>query len=203
MANEQALDARAALLAELDANPSAVLETFQRGKVLNELDSNPETRKPLRQLVAKKYPHTAQMMPETAVEQAVAPALLEIQQERALLAQERQKAQQEKAREEWNKALVARGISEKDLPKVTELAVKTANMDPEALALRWKAQNTPARATAGFGRARIPGAGTDPYYKGLMEDPDGWLLNRATRVWELTAEGRDIDAHDWSKEEIG
>lgn len=202
MANEHAQDIKAALLAELEANPQAFVETFEKGKVLSTIDADPKHRKTLRTMVADKYPGTAEMMPETAVDRAVAPALAAIQEERLALAKERLTAQQEKNRAAWHASLRAEGVADKDLEAVEKLATETANFDAKALAWRWKTQNTPARSSGGFGRPIIPGTNQDAFFKGIQEDPDGWLLNRAGILWEETAAGRDPDAIDWSKEVI-
>lgn len=202
MSVESAQDARAALLKELDENPAAVITTFKKGQVLDKLDADPKHRTALRTMVADAYPGTAEMMPETAVRAAVAPALEELRKEREALQAERADAAKQKNREAWHNALRAQGIQDKDLPAVEKLAQETANLDPQALALRWKAQTTPARSSAGFGRPLIPGANQDAYFKGIMDDPDGWLLDRANTLWHAVENGRDPDSIDWTKEAV-
>lgn len=172
MAGEQERDLHAALLQELETNPQAVLQTYQKGRVLDALDGDATTRTSLRSLVAQKFPQAAEAMPETAVARAVAPALAALNKEREEIARERAADAQAKAKERWHEALAKHGVERKDFDAVEKLAIDTANMDPEALAMRWKAQQRPLRSSSGFGRPIIPGTQGDEYFKGILEDPE-------------------------------
>lgn len=203
MAGEKDADLQAALIAELNAgNATAVLETYRKGRTLEEIDSDPKLRTPLRRIVAEKFPQARAAMPETAVEAAVAPALALLQQEREELKKERVADAQRKANEQWRAALVKFGVPERDLDAVEKLATESMNMDPEALAMKWKAMHTPARASAGFGRPLIPGKNEDAFFNGILDDPDGWLLNRGSVLWNTVEAGRDPDTIDWTKEAV-
>lgn len=203
MAAEKEQDLRAALVAELnEGNAASVLETYRKGRVLETIDADPSLRKPLRNMVAAKFPGTREMMPETAVEAAVAPAIAAIDQRLRKMDERDAADAQKQANAAWREALVKQGIKRDELDAVEEFATKTMNMDPEALAMRWKAMHTPARASAGFGRPLIPGANDDAFFKGILEDPDGWVLNRSSALWNIVEAGRDPDSVDWTKEVV-
>lgn len=203
MAAEKEQDLRAALVAELnEGNATAVLETYRKGRVLETIDADPKLRKPLRSMVAEKFPGTREMMPETAVEAAVAPAIAAIDQRLKKMDERDAADAQHKANASWRADLMKHGIPAKDLDAVEKLATERMNMDPESLALLWKNMHTPARASAGFGRPLIPGANEDAFFKGILDDPDGWVLNRGSALWNIVEAGRDPDSVDWTKEAI-
>lgn len=194
---------RAALIAELnEGNATGVLETYRKGRALETIDANPKLRAPLRRIVAEQFPEARNAMPETAVEAAVAPAVAAIDARLKKLDERDAADAQKQANAEWRRSLVRAGVPEKDLDAVQNLATETMNMDPEALAMKWKAMNTPARASAGFGRPLIPGKNNDAFFNGILEDPDGWLLNRGSVLWNTVEAGRDPDTVDWSKEVV-
>jgi hypothetical protein len=171
--------------------------------LLTQLDGDPETRGPLRSLIAKKFPKTATMMPETHVQQIVQPELEALRKERAEFQQQRLNEERAKARNALHLKFQALGVSKpEDIAELEKLMVERGSADPDSLVLWWK--ETKKVATPGPSRSwgmRVPGSkGSSDYftkspYSGvsIAEDMPTWRRERASKDFADIEAGRPLD----------
>jgi hypothetical protein len=173
------------------------------GRLLGALDGDPETRGSLRDLIAKKYPQSAPMMPETHVKQIIQPELEALRKERETLQKERQADQNAKNRAALHVKFQSLGVTrDEDIKELEGLMVSRGTADPDSLVAWWR--QTKQVAIPGAPRswgAQVPGRkGTPDFfikspYSGvsISEDMHTWRRERAAKDFADLDAGRPLD----------
>lgn len=168
----------------------------QLADILRTVEANPETRGALHELIHKVNPQDAERyLPDVAVKQAAKPILDEIRAERAALAADKQKQEQEKAAAQWQAKLAQAGFRPDQFKEATELAHSRGIADPETLKMRYDADRQVADPRTSRRSLIMPGAAGsgDWFEKGAYGGPG------ITQDWEAwRREAVDKMVSDWS-----